>query len=72
MNSKIVVQQIDWVGEKRPRGRPRIYESKQEQQAEASRRYRARKKAGRQQAPADELPHSKIIDLSELPPWKRK
>jgi len=59
---------------RRPRGRPRIYDTKQQQQAAAARAYRARKKAAKTaaKAPEDERLHSKIIDLSVLPAWKRR
>ena len=58
----------------RPRGRPRIYATKQQQQAAAARAYRARKKAAKAatNAPDDDRLHSKIIDLSALPAWRRR
>jgi hypothetical protein len=59
---------------RRPRGRPRIYDTKQAQQAAAARAYRARKKAAKAaaKAPDDDRLHSKIIDLSALPAWRRR
>jgi len=58
---------------RRPRGRPKIYDTKQQQQAAAARAYRARKKAAKTAAKApDDRLHSNIIDLSPLPAWKRR
>ena len=66
------VEQLDWVGEPKKRGRPRKYENKAEAQAAASRAYRARKKAEREARRQSPTVESKIIDLSALPAYKVK
>ncbi|MHB1676803.1 MAG: hypothetical protein ACYCSS_04600 [Sulfuriferula sp.] len=55
------------------RGRPRLHTDAKAAAAAASRAYRLRKKAERDQRrdPAAPL-NSKIIDLSALPVWRRK
>jgi hypothetical protein len=52
------------------RGRPRIHPDKRAAQAAASRAYRARKRTEKE-ARERGLLRSDIIDLSEIPAWRR-
>jgi hypothetical protein len=53
------------------RGRPRVHPDKKAAQAAAARAYRARKRAA-QAARERGLLSSDVIDLSAIPPWRRR